>query len=239
MNCFTGAVRLRDKQVVGAEGLRQRLGPQLGQQRVCHGVAGQPQDAAEAARIVEAQYLAVGQHEVDMIVLFHLVTGLHETQAAAHAQMHQHVAGGGLQQQVLAAPRDALNDQARQGLPQRGRDGPAQAGVAHDHGLDAHTFNPRRNAAAGGLHFGQFGHGAPWVHGRCAILQGTWQKVRACSPCPGSRNRGSTPAGMARYLLYLAFTKVQHNIEKQVLTRYGGNQSIASPVCVTGGMQPP
>src|SRR3546814_1834913 len=77
-----------------------------------------PQQAAEAARIVEAQHPAAAaarprERDVEVVVDTHRRVGRKHPQTAGHAQVQQRAAGGGVEQQVLGAAAHRVDALAR------------------------------------------------------------------------------------------------------------------------------
>ncbi|KAG0779222.1 hypothetical protein G6F22_010760 [Rhizopus arrhizus] len=187
------------EQVIAIEGIVQRLRAQALQQRV--DLAGRlPQQAAEAARVVEAQQAAIVEADVDVVVRTQRgITGQH-AQAAGHAKVQHRAADGGVQQQVLCAPADVLDALTRQQLGHFRWNRPAQVGAAQDHPMHAATLQVRRQAAAGGFDFGQFRHAEilrlSAGHGRApaGVLSAAARPARAH---PGTRRRWHPACGSA------------------------------------------
>lgn len=92
-------------QVIAVERVVERLGAEVAQQFV--GLAMRlPQQAAEAARVVEAQQATVFQADIDMVVRAHRRVAGQHAQAAGHAQVQHGAAGVGIEQQVFGAAAD-------------------------------------------------------------------------------------------------------------------------------------
>src|SRR3546814_6628455 len=92
----------------------QRLRPQSAQQRM-HFARRLPQQAAEAARIVEAQHPAAAaarprERDVEVVVDTHRRVGRKHPQTAGHAQVQQRAAGGGVEQQVLGRSEEHTSE---------------------------------------------------------------------------------------------------------------------------------
>ena len=122
--------------------------------------ARQPQNRTKAARVVVAQQRAIGKRDVHMVVLARSGrVALPNPQAARHAQMNQQHARVKTNQQVFGAAAAFAHHQPAQGFGQRGRDLPAQFGLADGYGGDGLTEDMRGDAAQGGFYFGKFGHG--------------------------------------------------------------------------------
>ena len=66
-------------------------------------------------------------------------------------------------QQVFGAAAAFAHDQPAQGFGQRGRDLPAQFGLADGYGGNGLIDDVRRDATQGGFYFGKFGHGGGGV----------------------------------------------------------------------------
>src|SRR5579864_4675094 len=144
-------------QVVGVEGARERLGGEPGEQRMARRIAGGVDEAAEAARIVEAQRQSRVEHQVEVVVGQARGVGRHGAQVAGHAEVHQQRPRLELQQQVLGAPpdaRDALpGDPGRQGTRHR----PAQARLVDGERGDAALARVGREPAPRGFDLGKLG----------------------------------------------------------------------------------
>ena len=122
--------------------------------------ARQPQNRTKAARIVVTQQRAVGKRNVHMVVLARCgCVALPNPQAARHAQMNQQHACVKTNQQVFGTAAAFAHHQSAQGFGQRGRDLPAQLGLADGYGGDGLVEDMRGDAAQGGFYFGEFGHG--------------------------------------------------------------------------------
>ncbi len=117
-----------------------------------------PQHGAEAARVAQAHQLAVGQHEVEVVVFLGRGGVREDAQAAAHAQVQDERAVVELDEQVFRAALQAMDGLAAQEFGQVFGNGPAQAGVADDDVADGLMQQVRRDAAQRGLDFWQFGH---------------------------------------------------------------------------------
>src|SRR5690606_4652607 len=117
-------------------------------------VARGPGPAAEAARVGEADYGAARDHEVDVVVRERRLAARHDAQTAGHAEVHERGAARGVQQQILAAPLDAIDGRAGEALRERAGHRPAQPALAHDHALDAVPGEYGLDAAARGLDLG-------------------------------------------------------------------------------------
>jgi hypothetical protein len=93
------------------------------------------------------------------VIVFHrrfvLVDNAH---TARHAVVHQHGSGASIEQQVLGPAADGLNDLPRQHSIERFRYWPPKPALAHFDADNSLVFQPRGNASATGLHFGQFRH---------------------------------------------------------------------------------
>ncbi len=103
-----------------------------------------------------------------MVVGFHRRAGRQHAQHARHAQVQQRAARSGVEQQVLGAPAHAQHALARQQRRHLGRDRPAQVGSPQHHAGHHAPLDVGCEAASGGFHFGQFGHGGIVPEPRCA-----------------------------------------------------------------------
>ena len=132
----------------------ERLGREAAQQRVRRGIVGREQQAAEAARIVEAQRVSGIEFDVDVIVRNARRRDRQHAQAARHPEMQDQRAGIGLEQQVFRAASCAPDRAAGHRLDARDVHGPAQAPVVHAQSCNAASYNVRFDPAAGGFDFG-------------------------------------------------------------------------------------
>ncbi|MNF63544.1 hypothetical protein D3C84_452500 [compost metagenome] len=139
-------------QIVGAEGVGERLRPQLGEQGVRLGGFSGPQQGAETARIVEPQQLAVGELDVHVIVLLGRGADVQHPQAAGHAKVQDGGAKIGLQQQVLGAAADPVDDEIHQ-LLDLARHGPAQPAIPDHHSGHLDAGEPGRDPLAADFDF--------------------------------------------------------------------------------------
>ena len=73
-----------------------------------------------------------------------------------------------IEQEVLAAPGNALQSAALQPARQVGRHRPAQMRVADGHAMQSVAGERGRQSQTGGFDFGQFGHGRDFI----ALFQG-------------------------------------------------------------------
>ncbi len=114
-------------QVVRVERGRERLGREVGEQRMLVRVSGGVQEAAEAARVVETQRFARIEHQVEMVMRAARLPARHHAYVARHSQVQQQRTGLKPQQQVLGASsgaQDALSGELprqRPGTGQRSR----------------------------------------------------------------------------------------------------------------------
>jgi len=81
-----------------------------------------------------------------------------DAQAAGHAEMHEQRPVADREQQIFAAPIDALDGATLQQPCESARNRPAQAAVVHPQRSDAPADHARRDAAACRLDLGQLGH---------------------------------------------------------------------------------
>ena len=155
--------------IIGIKLRRERLGAERGEQRVVLGCAGKPQYGTEAARVVQAQHGAVGKHDIHMVVFVGRgnagIAGGKNAQAARHAQVNQHNAGGKTNQQIFGTARAFEHRLACQGVCQIIGNAPAQLGLANNGIGNGLAVDVRADAAQGGFDFGQFGHGFSLVAG--------------------------------------------------------------------------
>ena len=95
-------------EAVAVEGVVQRFVAQCGQARRWPGGVNQG-DVAEAARVVQAQFVAVIKGDGDVVVFFARAVGGDDAQRAAHAKVDMQREFGlvGVQDEVFAAPLDA------------------------------------------------------------------------------------------------------------------------------------
>ncbi len=121
-------------------------------------VAPGEQHAAEAARVVQAQFPAGIQADGQVIVAAPVSPGVHHAQAAGHAEMQdQRPLPLDLQQQVLAPPRGGNNARALEFI-HRPRHRPTQAPLTHFHRGDTRTHHVGCDPPQGGFHFRQLWH---------------------------------------------------------------------------------
>ena len=113
-----------------------------------------PEQAAEPARVVEAQHAAGIEGDVDVVMRAHRRVIRQHPQAAGHAQVEQGAAHGGVQQQVLGTPADALDVLFGQQFLDLARDRPAQVGATQQDVFDAASGHVRQQPATGGFDFG-------------------------------------------------------------------------------------
>ena len=165
----------------GGEAFAEGFRPQLAEQGVGAGLALDEQKGAEAARIVQAHLQAAVELQRHVVMGAEGGGGIRHAQAAGHAQVQEQGAGGGGEEQVLAAPAAGQHGVAGHALNLL-RHGPAQAGVAHDHALDGAADEVGADAAQGGFDFRKLGHEdrnsreGPGVHlsSRAARLTCDW-----------------------------------------------------------------
>ncbi len=67
-------------------------------------VLARPQEAAETARVIEAQAQSGIEHDVDVVVRRRRDRALHQSQTSRHAQVQDHRAVLEIEQQVFRAP---------------------------------------------------------------------------------------------------------------------------------------
>ena len=157
--CIFAALQTLE-QHVRRKAILERLRPERLQQRVLVRVTGDPQQATEAARVVEAQAAAAVEHEVVVIVREQRCVAPQYAQAPRHPEVGDERALLEFDQQVLRAPAHVAHPLARQDLHEGRLDGPAQARLAQHQGGDAPAAQGTADAAAGGLDFRQLGHGS-------------------------------------------------------------------------------
>ena len=150
-------------QGVAVESVRQRFRPEARQQRVQR-ARRLPEQAAEPARVVEAQQAAVVECDIDVVMRAYRRALRQHPQAAAHAQVHQRAAGGGIQQQVLGAPAHGIDALAGEPGLDLARNRPAQIRPAQHDARHFAIEQMRHQAAAGGFDFGQLGHARIMPH---------------------------------------------------------------------------
>ena len=155
MNCLMATLRLRVARYrySASNSLLNGSGPSLANSGCASGFDSRPVQAAEAARIVEAQNLPGVDQNIPMIVRARRHIGAEQAQASRHAEMHDQGPAIERDQDVLGAPLDAAHGlMADRSLEIRG-DRPAQAAVAHDQLDDAPSSQSGRDAAPGGFYF--------------------------------------------------------------------------------------
>ncbi|GAB4345747.1 MAG: hypothetical protein Kow006_03250 [Gammaproteobacteria bacterium] len=94
-----------------------------------------------------------------MIVCRGGCVGLHDAQAAGHAEVEEESASGGVDQQVFCAPIHSRDAQTGQLSGEPRGDPPAQPGLSDHYRPYLATLEVRCDAAAGGFHFREFWHG--------------------------------------------------------------------------------
>ena len=110
---------------------------------------------AEAARIVEAQHVAILEQPLEVIVLQPRCLLRQHSQVARHAEVqHQRAAIVEMKQQVLGAPADALEASTLEPLRQICGDCPPESGFVHAEQAHASSHHVRLNAPTGGFDFG-------------------------------------------------------------------------------------
>jgi hypothetical protein len=149
--------------MVAVEVVRQGFGAQLAQQRVRF-PAWLPQQAAEPARVVEAQNLSGStgggrEPDVDVVVRAHGRIRRHHAQAPRHPQVQQRAARLRIEQQVFRATTHGVDALPGQRARHLRRNRPAQVGAAQQHVGDDAAGDVRGKPRAGGFDLGQFRHG--------------------------------------------------------------------------------
>src|SRR5690606_4880643 len=77
----------RPRKIRGVELIRERFRRERREERMLERILARPKQAAEAARVVEAQAHGVVEHEVDVIVSERRGVARHEPQTAGHAEV--------------------------------------------------------------------------------------------------------------------------------------------------------
>jgi hypothetical protein len=129
------------------------------EQRVSLRLASGVEEAAETARVVEAQCDARIQQQVEMIMSETRGAARHCAQVARHAEVQQQCPGLESEQQVLCAPVNAHDSLPRNLARQIARHAPAQPRLVYREPGDAAATHVRREAAPRRLDFGKFGQG--------------------------------------------------------------------------------
>src|SRR3972149_3099569 len=122
------------------------------------GVVLRPQDAAEAARVAEAEARVFAENKISMIMLIRRGISGQDAQAAGHAEAQDHRAPVEIKDKIFGVPRKITQLPADQFSLERFRDRPAQAAIADDNVSDLFPDDMRCYAAADGLNFGQLRH---------------------------------------------------------------------------------
>ena len=117
-----------------------------------------PVQAAEAARVGQAQDTRVVENEINVVMFPDGCCGTDDTQTSGHAEMQDGRAVIGAKQQVLGTPVDTFYGLSSEFLAESSRYRPAQIGVAYDNPCDLFAGDVRRNTAAGGFDFRQLRH---------------------------------------------------------------------------------
>ena len=125
-----------------------------------------PVQAAEAARVGQAQDTLLAEDKVNVVVFPDGCCGIDNTQTSGHAEMHDGRAASGAKQQVLGTPADTVDGLSREFLAEPCRYRPPQVGVAYDNPYHTFAGDVGCDAAAGGFDFGQFRHGV--------MIQAVW-----------------------------------------------------------------
>ena len=160
MNGLTLTLRPRDQppQVSAVEGLAERLGTEVGEQRVREWPLAE-EERTETPRVAKPERAAAVEPDVEMVVNARRRVLVDDENAARHAEVHDGRAVVGYDEQVLGASFDRVDATSAQFALDTTRHGPAQAAIAHDDVVNARTDDPGFDAAAACLDFGEFGHG--------------------------------------------------------------------------------
>ncbi len=132
------------------------------EQRMSGRLAGYPQHAAEATRIVVPNDGAVVENDVKVIVLQNRRRYVDNRDRARHTEMPENKPTARLRadvdQQVFSPSRDGLYQSARDELREIGGDWPAKAAVAHHDAAYVAAANARQEPDAGCFYFWQLWH---------------------------------------------------------------------------------
>ncbi len=123
-------------------------------------IRGRPKHRTEAPRILEADNETVAEAKIHVVVVLRRDVVAHQAQTAGHAEVDQHRAGGGSQQEIFCPPIDAQHAGAFElGLQSR-RYRPAKPRLTHRDVDDALAGDVGLDAAAGGFDFRKLRHRA-------------------------------------------------------------------------------
>ncbi len=129
---------------------------------------GQSKDQPESPRIAKSEPLTGIQVDADMLVRLASLTRFHESQPAAHSEVHHEGrAPFGVQQEVFRPPVGLENSATEKPAPQgRSVDGFSQCAAPHSYRLDPLAPDSGLQAAAQHLDFWQLRHGGRQRPGR-------------------------------------------------------------------------
>src|SRR5215470_14345993 len=147
----------RGVEAATGECARERLHPEMREERVARRVADVPEDGAEAPRIAKA-HCDVADAEIEMIVGSRRLGGRNDPQAARHAEMEDQGSLAAIEEEVLRAARDGANPFAAQDRIEIARHGPAQGAMAHDHPGNLPPAQMRLQPEPGDFYFRKLWH---------------------------------------------------------------------------------
>ena len=137
----------------------ERLGAQFAQQPVILKGHRLPVQAAEAARIGQADGTRVVEFEIDVVVLVRRTAGRHDREVSGHAEVNDQPTRVEMHQEILGAALHRVDPL----VPDRVRelDGPAQRCVADDNAAQHPPAQHRFETAPRGFDFRKFGQVSP------------------------------------------------------------------------------
>ena len=144
-------------QVFAAEGLVEGLHPEARQQGVLVGIA-HPQHRAESPGIVEADDVAAVEDQVHVVVPACGPIPGHDRERSRHAEVHEQVPRRKVEEEVLAAPPDAVHARAAKAAGQVARHRPAKAWLPHHDVAHAPPHDAGDKTQAGRFDFREFRH---------------------------------------------------------------------------------
>ncbi len=142
----------------GGELIRQRLGAQMGQQRMLREDSGRHQiDRAESPGIIEGEHPARVRLQHQMVMLADLARVEHHP--AGHTEVQDHaVLPVGIENRIFGPAVNPQHPRAGQALAQIDREGPPQVRSANIHPRQPLPHQHPRHAAGNSFNFGQLGH---------------------------------------------------------------------------------
>jgi hypothetical protein len=125
-------------------------------------IAPHPEHTAKAAGVMEPQYSAIREYEIDVIVFPGRHADWQYPETAGHTQMNHQGAVAKGQQEILRSPRDFKDffaaNLSRQTMGYR----PAEFPLANVDRLNDRMFEQRLDGPPRGLNFGELRHQPKW-----------------------------------------------------------------------------